>query len=367
MGYIPQVPYLLHLPGGMFDLGCGLRFVRYRMEYMVKKRFYKRWWFWVLVVVAIGGGIFGWVKMNQNKDLETNEIKRGEVKEELILSGEVKAVEHAILKFQSSGELDWIGVSEGERVKKGQVLAKLDTYSLYQQYEQAVANLRKYQASADKVLDDVKDHDDDETWEQRDDRTTAEANRDSAYRALEVARKNLANANLKAPFAGIVTNISNPFTGVNTTLAESQIEIVNPETMYFEVMVEQTDLTDLSLGQEVKMVMDAYLEDEWVGEIESITYTPSTGEAGTVYEVKVVLKNLSTDKLRVGMTGDSSFVLKQDQDVLYVPSKFVNSENGDKYLNLGGRRKKVDVEIGLEGEEVVEVRGDIKEGDVIYD
>jgi len=333
------------------------------MDFMLKKR-----WLWILAVVLVVGG-FWWRKkiVSDNKNIESTEIKRGVVKEELILSGQIKAVEHANLSFLSSGELSWVGVKRGDQVKKGQALARLNTTALYQQYEQAVADLRKTQATADKVLDEVKDHDDDETMTQKDTRTTAEANRDKAYRALEIAKKNLADGYIRAPFAGLVTNVVFPFANISTNYTQSQIEILNPETMYFEVLADQTEVGGLAVGQKVAVVLDSYLEEEFLATVTSVGYTPKTGEANIVYEVKLEFENMNTDKFRVGMTGDARFVLREARDVLYVPVEFLNSDTKGKYLKKKIKNGKVYIETGLEGEDLVEVKGEIKEGNIVYD
>jgi hypothetical protein len=98
--------------------------------------------------------------------------------------------------------------------------------------------------------------------------------------------------------------------------------------------------------------------------------TPKSGEAGSVYKVKVRFKDsgADTDKLRIGMTGDAKFVLSERNDVLYVSPEFVNSDSKGKYVRKGeGKNDKVYVEVGIENEERVETSGDVKEGDIIFD
>lgn len=318
-------------------------------------------------MILVIGGVWLKNKSSANRNLDSIRIKRGSIRQEIILTGKIEASEHANLSFQSSGELGWIGVKEGDRVKKGQYLARLNAAILQSQYEQAVANLRKYQATVDNVLDQVKDHDNDETPTQKDTRTTAEANRDSSYRALEIAKENLRNGYLKAPFAGIITNVALPFSGINTTYAQSQIEILNPETMYFEIQADQTEIQDINVGQLVYLTLDSYPENEIEGTVKSIAYTPSTGESGTVYKVKVTFNNLDTEKYRVGMTGDAGFVLEIKNNVLYIPPKYLNSDKNGKYVKLSPKNNKVYVEVGIDGEKKVEIKGNIQEGDLIYD
>ncbi|RLC32894.1 hypothetical protein DRH13_00750 [Candidatus Woesebacteria bacterium] len=301
-------------------------------------------------------------------DFETAEVKRGTVTEELILSGEVKAKEHALLKFQGSGEIGWLGVSEGQWVKKGELLIRLDTANLYAAYEQAVAALRSAQATADRALDDVKDRGDEETFTEAEARTIAEAARDSAYRAKTIAQENLANGGIRAPFDGIISSVTNPFSGVNILFSENQIEIINPETLYVEVSADQSEVIELTEGQKVTIVLDSFIDEEIKGEIDFISYTPMAGEIGATYKITIKLtSNVDPGKIRVGMTGDAKFILSENEDVLYVPNQFVNTDREGKYVFKNTRDNKVYIEIGKEGEERIEITGDIKEGDILYD
>jgi len=67
------------------------------------------------------------------------------------------------------------------------------------------------------------------------------------------------------------------------------------------------------------------------------------------------------------MGGDAKFVLSEKEGVLYVPPEFVNSDVNGKYVNLDKGNNKRYVEVGIEGEDRVEIIGDVKEGDVVYD
>lgn len=326
----------------------------------------------IIILIVVGLIVYGgWYFIDQRKngDVEQTEVKKGTVREELILSGEVVADEHADLLFQSSGELDYIGVSEGDEVKKGQVLARLDTTVLYQSLQIADANLRSTAAALDVVYDDLQGKEDSETYEEKSTRTTSEAAKDAAVFAHIQAQKNLANATLRAPFDGIVTTVSNPFTDFNFIYTQSQIEIVNPQTIYFEVTADQSEVIDLYLGQKVILILDSYTDEEFEGTIAYIAFTPKSGEVGALYRVKVTLtqEEFDINKFRIGMTGDAKFVLSEKDDVLYLPSDFVNADSTGDYVRKGKANNKVYVEVGLEGEEKIEIVGDIKEGDIVFD
>ena len=326
----------------------------------------RRWWLWLLVVLVVAGFI-GWrIWLGNKSGVEKSQVLRGEVIEELVLTGQIRAEEHTSLVFQTAGEVAWMGVKEGDWVKKGQLLAKLDTISLNASYQQAVSNLRAAEATLERVYDEVKDNDEDEDFLTKEKRTAAEVAKDRAYEGVVMAQRNLRNAGIVAPFDGVVISVTHPYSGVNTTMAERQVELINPESVYFSVNADQTEVVDLRIGQEARIQLDAFSDEELLGEIEYIALAPKTGEVGTVYEVKIKFGEVDLSKFRVGMTGDVFLTRKQVSDVLYVPPKFINSEKGERFLLLDGG-KKVKVEVGIEGEDRIEVRGEVKEGDVIYD
>ena len=345
----------------------SLKFVMAKKEKMTSQnKKPRRWWLWLLVVAVIIG-LIGWrIWLGNKNGTDKAQVLRGEVVEELVLTGQIRAEEHASLVFQTAGEVAWMGVKEGDWVKKGQLLAKLDTVSLNAAYQQALSNLRAAEATLERVYDEVKDNDEDEDFLTKEKRTAAEVAKDKAYEGVVMAQRNLRNAGLVAPFDGVVVSVSHPYSGVNTTMAERQIELINPESVYFSVNADQTEVVDLKVGQEARVRLDAYPNEEVFGEIEYIALAPKAGEVGTVYEVKIKFDEIDLSKFRVGMTGDVFLVRRQANNVLYVPPKFINSEKGERFLLLDGGRK-VRVEVGVEGEDRVEVKGEVKEGDVVYD
>lgn len=320
------------------------------------------------VVIALGGLFF--FRGRGKKEVATAKVERGTVKEELILTGSIRAEKHSLLAFPTSGRIAWVGVTEGQKVYRGQGLASLDKTVLNAIYQQALNTYKDKQAAAEKVEDDVKDHAGDETFAQKATRTTAQVARDSAYDAVLAAEYSLRNATLTAPFTGIISSLPHPSPGVNVSAADTIVEIVNPATIYFEVDADQSEVKSIKDGQEVFVVLDSYSDKEFKGKVSFIAITPKSGETGTIYKVKVRFDKETLGEVlpRIGMTGDAKFTLSQKEDVLFVPSKFVNSDIKGKYLKVGSSKNKTYLEIGLEGEERTEVLGDkIKEGDVVYD
>lgn len=318
----------------------------------------------LLLVFFIGRSVI----LSKNKGLVQESIKRGSVVQEMILSGEVKARQDAKLFFAMPGELVWLGIKEGDLVRKGQVIARLDTTNLYASYEMANSDLRLAKATLDRVYDQIQGHEKDESFSQIETRTAAEVTKDKAYRALTIAGKNLSNASLTAPFDGVITSVTFPFTGINLLNTNYLVQMINPKTYYFEVVADQTEVVDLKVGQKVEIKFDSF-EENVEGLVEYIGLSPIEGEAGATYRVKIGINSWPFDvnKLKVGMTGDAKVILSERENVLFLPPKFINSDQKGKYVNLGRKNNKVYIETGLEGDDRVEVKGEINDGNVVYD
>lgn len=334
------------------------------------KGFVKKHWKKLLIlgVVALAIVLFVRSKTAQ-KEIKTETIKKGTVREELILTGEIDATYYAKLAFETGGKIVYVGVKEGDKAVRGKLLAKLDTTILNSSYQQALASLRTEEATVANIRDQVKNHSTDETYAQKDTRTTAEAAKDSAYESVIQAKRSLDGASIFAPFNGIVTFVANPFSGVNVLATQTQIEIIDPSSMFFEVQADQTEVTGIFPGQTVEIVLDAFDDKTFKGIVEMVGFAPLGGDAGSSYTVKVKFDgvDLESSRFKIGMSGDAKFVTNEKSNAFYVPSDFVNTDKDGKFVKVSPKGEKKYVEVGLEGEEFTEIIGDFEEGDAVYD
>jgi HlyD family secretion protein len=327
--------------------------------------------FWVLVgILVVSYFSWRWWIGRNGEEFQTAMVEKGELEQTLILSGEIEARKLARMAFQTAGNIARVEVKEGDWVEKGDLLARLDTYKLQQELTRAQFDLRQGDAIVYRVYDEVKGHDSDETFEQAEDRTIAEVARDKAYYAVKSIEKDLVNASLWSPIEGLIVQVANADPGVNILPSENQFVIVDPESIYFEVFADQTDVTKLFVSQPVTVILDSFENKEIIGVVEKLGYIPEQRETGTVYAVEVSFLDLNNNGMeyRLGMTGDAEFVTDKKSDVLYVPVGYVQVNGEGEYLLVNERKDKLFIEMGLETEEFVEVSGEgVREGLVIYD
>ncbi|OGK15503.1 hypothetical protein A2774_04380 [Candidatus Roizmanbacteria bacterium RIFCSPHIGHO2_01_FULL_39_12c] len=335
----------------------------------------KRWYFIVILLIIIGIVVYQNTPLGIKSDEEKSayKVKRQTLKEELSLSGEIVAEEQVTLRFQSSGRLSWVGVREGDYVEKFQAVASLDQREVQQ-------NLKKY---LNTFVNERLDFD----QEMQDSQIkytgglTEDARRE-ALRVLEKAQYDLNNAiidvelknlaieysHLFSPIEGIVVSVSSPFAGVNTTPAQAEFEIINPNTVYFSVAADQTEVIKLKDGMQGDIIFDSYPDENVKGEVDRISFVPKDGATGAVYEAKMRFLDLNGEYvLRVGMTGDVDFVLQEKSNVIAVPSLNIKTSKGQAYVwKLENKQiVKTPVVTGEEIDGMMTIISGLQEGDLI--
>lgn len=334
----------------------------------------KRWY--VIILVAIGlVGFFYQKSITQAKITKADSytVKKQTLKDELTLSGNIEADEHVFLRFQTSGLLTWVGVKEGDWVKKYQTLASLDQRDVQKRLQKYLNSYQKTRWDYDQTVEDS---------QIKYIGGLSEDARREALRVLDKAQFDLNNAvidvelqdlarqysYLNTPIEGLVVRIDSPFSGVNITPAGAEIEVINPSTIYFSVTADQTEVIKLKEGLSAQISLDSYPDKPISGTVKSIAFIPKTGETGTVYQVKLIVNQDNKNyKYRLGMTGDTTFVLREIPDALVIPTSFIKTEGKNKYVFIDEKKsKRIDIKTGVEIDNQTEIVKGLKEGDVIY-
>jgi RND family efflux transporter MFP subunit len=279
-----------------------------------------------------------------------------EIKDEITLSGSINAGDVAILKFQNSGKQNWVGVKVGDRVKKWQVLATLDSAqlkkSLQTQFNNYKTELSQFNDTQETYKKTKENYLVTDTIKRILDRT--QYSLDNSVITYEIADMAIKESRLVTPIDGVVVAIDQPLAGVNVTPTSANITVVNPNSLYFRAEVDQQSVVKLLQGQEATIKLDAFANDQ----INSISFTPVTGQSSTVYEIRFGLpvdnQNLN---YRLGMDGDVTILIKDKTDVLTIPIEAVNDDNGQIYvwLKVSDKIERRDIKTGIETDTKVEV------------
>jgi RND family efflux transporter MFP subunit len=190
---------------------------------------------------------------------ETRELAQG-----LPISGSLKAVNSALVKARAAGELQGLALREGDAVKAGQVIARVDAteYNARLKQAQEQADAAKAQIdSAQRQWDNNKALVDqgfisktalDTSWNNF---AAAQATHKAALAAVEMARKTLDDTVLRAPISGVVAQrLAQP--GERVGIEARVIEIVDLSRLELEATLSPADSMDLRVGQEALLQIE---------------------------------------------------------------------------------------------------------------
>lgn len=329
----------------------------------------KKWWFLAFIVVVIGG--LGYWQKQQNKS-EPYTLIQPEVRDitqVLTVSGAVDAKEKAQLHFPASSKLTWMGVQEGDSVKKWQGIAKVDTVTLQKQM-QIDQNLHGKQFRTFENTLDTNDYYSDSGLTETERRAVESAQLDLRNTALAVEIRDIAikYSTLTSPLNGLVTRIDQPNVG-SLVLPTDIYEVINPKSVYFTVTVDEADIRLVNASQAAKITLDAYPEEKLDAQVTEIAFKPSASEGGgTGYVAKLTLPVNNNDlKYRLGMNGEADIVLSQRQGVLTIPFDTLIEREGQKYVEVwrDNDREQIEVETGIDDGEHVEIISGVTAQDLV--
>lgn len=319
----------------------------------------------VILVVILFVAILGFIFLTRpaTKPEQFTQVKRGDMASTVSSSGTLTGKEVTDLKFKSAGRLAYLNVKTGDTVYAYQTIAGLDTKLLEIDLQQATNSLRDKQATAEKVEDDVKGHDKDETFKQKMDRTTAQVARDNAYDEVKAVQKALQEAHIYTPIAGIVTKA--PFIpGQNVSASDLIVQVVNLSTVYFDTDVDEADIGNISLGQRAQVTVDAYQDQEFKGIVEQIIpQTKTTSSGATVVTVRIKLETPPANFIQA-LSGQSQIIITETQNSLIIPIEALKEDNM-VVLQNGQGVKEVKVTTGIQSDTEVEIKEGLKEGDKV--
>ncbi|MDD3679864.1 MAG: efflux RND transporter periplasmic adaptor subunit [Candidatus Shapirobacteria bacterium] len=324
----------------------------------------------ISLVVLVGGGIwfnFSAKGNDQKETIKTTMVKKDSLSLIVSASGQIEAREKAQVRFQTSGQLVWVGVANGDRVRKWQALASLDKRELEKKLEKQLNEFMSQKWTFDQTHDDYQEEKDNAVITKEIERILDKAQFTLSNQVIdfELADLALKYATIYSPIDGIVTEIDSPLPGVNITPAQATFIIVNPDSLAFYLKVNETEVVDLIEGQEANIRLDAFPDRVFTGKVDTIGFTPLSGQ-GTYYQVIISFLE-SESAFRVGMSGDGEIMIEKKDQILVIPETAL-IKRGDNYSVLkvvGDRVQKQTITIGLITDKGVEVVEGLLEGDIV--
>jgi HlyD family secretion protein len=195
--------------------------------------------------------------------------------------------------------------------------------------------------------------------------TSAKAQLDQAYSSLQQAQQQLDNARIIAPFDGIVAQVSAVAGGPSDS---GTIELIDASQYHVDVLVDETEIAPVKVGQNVDITFDALPSTTVTGTVNRIDPAGTISQGVVNYLVRV---NLAPTKavLLVNMSANTSIILATHTNVLAVPGTAIRQDAQGYYVNVvdaNNEPQRVDVTTGFTNGTLTEVSGNLQPGEQVF-
>jgi HlyD family secretion protein len=333
----------------------------------------RRWIPRIIVVALVAGAVAflavkkPWVKGDQPITFSTVQVSKGRIAAQVTANGTLSAVSTVQVGAQVSGRVVELHADFNDKVKKGQVIAKLDESVLKAQIDQSAASLQLAAANVTKAEVALADADRQmkrqktlqvqqlvagatvESAEVAYDTAraalaAAKATRGQAVASLAGAKLNLSYATIYSPVDGVVLSRS---VDVGQTVAASlQAPTLftiaeDLARMQIDTAVSEGDVGRLVEGMKATFTVDAYPGRQFSGTVRQVRNAPTTTQGVVTYDAVIDVDN-SDKALRPGMTANVTFVLAQVADAIKIPNSAIRFKPTPEQLRavraqFGGR------------------------------
>ena len=289
------------------------------------------------------------------------------------ISGNLQAAQEATVRAQIGGTVLQTLVDEGQRVSTGTLLARIDDRTIRDQYLSARSAVTSAQSAAEVAQRNLERNErlatagaiaDRDLESSRSQNVAAQSQLADAKARLTLQEKQLADAQIRAPFNGIISN--RKVSGGDVVQPGGEMfTVIDPTSMRLEASVPASQLNAIRIGSPVLFTVSGYPDRSFTGKITRINPVadPSTGQVRVVVSVPNSGNNL------VGGLFAEGRVAAERRNALVAPANAVDVTGVRPFVIRlkEGKVERVEVELGLRDEESerVEIKSGLAKGDTL--
>ena len=371
----------------------------------MKKRF-----FILLGLLVAAGAAYYFFSSNSKQETTylTESVTRGNVEKTVIASGSVESVNEVDVGAQASGKITKLYVKLGQEIKKGEMIADIDSTTQINTLNTKKAALVSYQAQlkAKKTAYDVALSSYNrlsKLYTQKatslDSVNTAKSTLDNAKAEMEAIEANIKQAEIEVNTAETnvgYTKITAPMDGtvISVPVSEGQTVNANQTTptivtiadlsqMKIKPEISEGDITKVKAGQEVSFTILSDSQTVYHSVIDSVdpantttsdsssTSSLSSSSSSTtsaIYYYANVLIDNPDRTLRIGMTTENNIKIANAKDVLLVSNMAIQKCDGKSFVNVLNDKNQPEpreVEIGVQNDFKTEIKSGLNEGEKV--
>jgi membrane fusion protein (multidrug efflux system) len=278
------------------------------------------------------------------------------LKDVIFLPGETEAWQDVQVSANTAGRIEWLGPREGQNVKKGQLLAKIEVSALKAALEHAEA--------AYKLADDLCERRR-RLYERKiiakEEFDQSETQRKLALTDLEQVKVKYNHGFPKSPITGIINHLYVDV-GEYADVGKPLADIVNIDKIKINVQVPELDVRYIKKGQQTPVKIDAFPDRELVGIVDFVAFKAAS--ATKTFLVRAIIDNPG-HHIRPGMIGRAAFVRQVIADAIVAPLFALVDKGGERmvYIEKDGVVQSRTISIGVIEGDRVQITSGLNAGD----
>lgn len=186
--------------------------------------------------------------------------------------------------------------------------------------------------------------------------------------SLEQAQNSLDNAQLDAPFAGVVSQVNVRQGELYSGGPLAAIVLTDLDSFHMTVQVDEIDVRQVQVGQNVRLSLDALPDAEITGKVTRVSPTANNVSGVVAYEVEIV-PDPTDAPLKAGMSATAIITTAQVDNVLLIPNRYIqlDRETGRAFVQkmVSGQPVSQEVDLGLRNDRFSQVVAGLRDGDEI--
>ena len=318
-------------------------------------------------ILMIIGGFYYWHKKSNSKTTAVQYVTQAAEKGTLTVSvtgtGQVEAVNQVDLKSVVAGDaIDVIKVyvKDAQAVKKGDLIALLDSEDAQKSVRNSELSFKNAKIKYEQAKRDYKKGTINKLSFQ-----AQEISYQQSQNSLADAKEKLQDYSMRAPFDGIVTDLS-VSAGDSVSRSDVLASIITKDVQA-NIVLNEVDAVSVKEGDKAIVSFDALPNLTLTGKISKINTIGTVSQGVVSYDAQVTFDTQS-DLLKPGMNVSASIITDAKVDVLLVPLSAIKSSGNRSYvevLNDGDTPERKTVQVGASNDTQTEITGGISEGDKV--
>lgn len=368
----------------------------------------KKWIIFIILILLVSGFLY-YRKLNEPKDeYITFTVKKGDLVQSVEATGEVFAENLVDVGAQVSGQIKKLYVKVGDRVKKGDKIAQIDSIKQQNNLDIQLSaldilNAKLNSAKISSIIARTQYERESKLFEQN---ATSESSLENFMNDLSLKNANLEDlkaqirqteiqintaktdleyTDIRSPLDGVIVSVP---VEIGQTINANQttptiVNIADLKKMEIKMEISEGDIGHVKVGDKVEYSILSNIDKKYIGYLSSIdpglttlsdgkyttqtSLTNSTSSNSAIYYYAKLKVNNENNLLRIGMTTQNTIIIRDLKNILILPTSAIKSDQNGNYVLVkkDDKIEQVRIKVGISSSINTQIVSGLNEGDIV--